>query len=577
MKAYLAYLKSTFQLTARDRMVLFFNYVMPLLFFIGFGEGFGAKTSSGALAQVVSMVLMLGVLGSGFFGGGMRATAEREMGILRRFKVAPITPAPILVASIVTGWAFFIPTVVFFLVISKLRYGMDLPANVLGLLVLVSLGVIAFRSIGLIIAAVVNSMAESQVVIQLLYLPMLLFSGATVPLDIMPVWLQTIAGFLPATHLYLGMQGIMTRGEGLWQQRDAVAALLLTTAVGFFISMKLFRWEKEEVIKPKAKLWVLAVLAPFILIGAWQVHSKDNLRKTKIIARQMRRDQNWLIRDGRIFVGDGRVIESGGVLIRNGRIVEIFEGRSPDPKSLQAEVVEASGKTVLPGLIDSGASLFRPDAPIKAVEYALSAYLYCGVTAVHVEPDPMKQEAILKARLETGELLGAEVFTGGGGAPVLSLAAAQYASGDLSLLRGTLAEQTLKPQQLAKLLQMSAGTPRPEIFEAAKKRLLEDKDALPSTDSAIPMQAHGAALQRELELWVAAGISPKDVLIDATSKAAKRLGIGSRAGLIQPGYEATLLIVEGNPEEDILATARIRSVMFKGERVNRDSLLGGDK
>ena len=63
----------------------------------------------------------------------------------------------------------------------------------------------------------------------------------------------------------------------------------------------------------------------------------------------------------------------------------------------------------------------------------------------------------------------------------------------------------------------------------------------------------------------------------ATSGAAKLLGAGNRIGLVQPGYEATLLIVEGNPVEDITNTQRVWSVLFKGERVRRESLLNKDK
>ncbi|MBI5086159.1 MAG: ABC transporter permease, partial [Acidobacteria bacterium] len=118
MRAYSAYILTNLRLTARDRLVVFFNFLFPLVFFFAFGEGFGARTSSGALAQVVAMVLMIGILGSGFFGAGMRATTDRETGILRRFKVAPITPAPILAAGVITGWVLFMPTVVFFLAIA---------------------------------------------------------------------------------------------------------------------------------------------------------------------------------------------------------------------------------------------------------------------------------------------------------------------------------------------------------------------------------------------------------------------------------------------------------------------------
>ena len=46
--------------------------------------------------------------------------------------------------------------------------------------------------------------------------------------------------------------------------------MVLTIVGGTLISMKLFRWEKEEKIRGRAKLWVLVVLLPFIVMGVWQ-------------------------------------------------------------------------------------------------------------------------------------------------------------------------------------------------------------------------------------------------------------------------------------------------------------------
>ena len=42
------------------------------------------------------MVTTIGILGTGFFGAGMRSVQEREENILRRYKVTPITPVPLL-------------------------------------------------------------------------------------------------------------------------------------------------------------------------------------------------------------------------------------------------------------------------------------------------------------------------------------------------------------------------------------------------------------------------------------------------------------------------------------------------
>jgi imidazolonepropionase-like amidohydrolase len=79
-------------------------------------------------------------------------------------------------------------------------------------------------------------------------------------------------------------------------------------------------------------------------------------------------------------------------------------------------------------------------------------------------------------------------------------------------------------------------------------------------------------VHRELQLWVEAGIAPADALQAATYNAARLLGASNRIGLIRVGYDASLLLVDGNPLQDISATERISMVMFKGERINRADL-----
>ena len=578
LKAYLAYLRITLLLTSRDRVVLFFNYLMPLLFFIAFSEGLGAGTNPGAMSQVVSMVIIFGVLGTGFFGGGIRATMDREAGILRRFKVAPITPAPILAASLVTGWALFLPSVFLFILLAKWRYGWQVPSNVFSLLVVVTAGVLAFRAMGLIIASVVNSMQESQIIAQLLYMPLLLLSGATIPLHILPAWLQKLAQFLPATHLYLGTQGILVRGETAWDNRAAIGAMLLAAAAGFLISLKLFRWEKEEKIRPAAKLWLAAVLLPFIAIGAWQLRSEDSQRKMRILERQSRRSQSWLIRDARIFPGSGPVMERGAVLVRNGRIERVFNGPAPSPKELHAETLEAGGRTLLPALIDSGAVLPADNAGEDRV---LASYVYCGVGAIVVTPDARGAVLALKRRVDDGELLGPEIFFAMS-PPAISLAAAQAASGDTSILAGDLAQQFYAPGWLQGLATNAARRPaQPELFQAARERLraLWQSGELPAPAGAAagPLGLPGPALVHELTLWTQAGVPAPRALEAATAGAAVRLGAQGRLGCVREGCEATLLLVDGNPLEDIGALNRIHSVFLKGERVSRAELASQNK
>jgi ABC-2 type transport system permease protein len=270
MKSYLELIKIDIKLALRLRIVIFFNYLFPLLFFFGMSAAFHAQQSVAQAAYVMNMSLTFGILGSGLFGAGVRAIQEREMNILRRYKVTPITPGPLLVASMVTGWVIFMPSMLLLLWLSHVWNHMPWPAHFGALLFFVSVALVAFRSIGLVIASVANTMQEGTILVQLFYFPMLLLSGATIPASVFGPAMQIVSSFIPSTYLVNGVRGMLLKNQGLAQQWLSVIALVITAVVGWIVGMKLFRWEKEEKIPASGKLWVAAVLVPFLLMGLWE-------------------------------------------------------------------------------------------------------------------------------------------------------------------------------------------------------------------------------------------------------------------------------------------------------------------
>ncbi len=94
------------------------------------------------------------------------------------------------------------------------------------------------------------------------------------------------------------------------------------------------------------------------------------------------------------------------------------------------------------------------------------------------------------------------------------------------------------------------------------------------TDLGNPNVIAGHSLHVELELLVESGLKPIDALRAATSTPAALFDLDGPGGLgsIEPGREATLLLVTGNPLEDITATRAIRSVVHRGEYLDRDAL-----
>jgi len=124
-------------------------------------------------------------------------------------------------------------------------------------------------------------MAESQIIIQILYFPMLFLSGATFPLGIMPHWLQKLADFIPATYLTRGMKSILLEHQSIFDNQQAVGGVVADGRGRDVSRIQAVPWEKDEKMKPSAKLWVLAVMVPFFVIGAWDARNENNIAKEK--------------------------------------------------------------------------------------------------------------------------------------------------------------------------------------------------------------------------------------------------------------------------------------------------------
>lgn len=82
----------------------------------------------------------------------------------------------------------------------------------------------------------------------------------------------------------------------------------------------------------------------------------------------------------------------------------------------------------------------------------------------------------------------------------------------------------------------------------------------------VPAIAHGADLHREMQLLVEAGLTPLEVLQGATSKVAEAFGI-ENVGSIAPGQPATMVLVEGRPDQEITDSTRIVQIWVDGKPV----------
>ena len=714
MKAYLAHTENALRLLSRNKTALFFTYLFPLFFFFMFATLFGGAKNPGEMLRVISLVLTLGVLGSGFFGAGVTMVQEREENILRRFKVTPAGALPILLAVLTSGVVAYLPLVALIVGLTRVWLHVPLPPRLPEVVIFSAIGLLAFRGIGVLIACVVRSVQESSAVVNVVYMPMLMLSGAMLPLQFLPPFLQTVTAFLPSYYLYSGMQSMLLNGQGIWHNALETMALLLTAFTTTFFALKLFRWDRDDVISGRAKWWIVVGLAPFFLLGLTKLNRQERLEEARMQARAERRNSTFVVENVRVFIGDGRVIEHGRILVRQGNIVEVGEqgGGAAPP---DAEVINGAGKTLLPGLIDMhvhlGASGFGDNDEEKDPEARrLMQYLYCGVTAVRSVGDWLDRSLSVKSKVESGRVLGAELFAygplftaeGGHGTEYLqfmpdsarpkmreeflripknpadagtmvrdlksagvdgikailqgdfghthftrlerpnyeAVARAAHANrlplathtntsldvedaigvGSDTIEHGALTDR-LPAADLVALHdkglaydptlsvvgvlrgKMDLNSPLlQQIASADKLKVLGEKDAnreplpkgeeyyangaanllaawqvgvtlIAGSDAGNPSIIHGPTVQRELALWVEAGIPATVALQAATGNAAKILRADGRIGLIAVDHQASFILVEGDPVADIHALDRIATVVFRGEVVNREALL----
>lgn len=137
---------------------------------------------------------------------------------------------------------------------------------------------------------------------------------------------------------------------------------------------------------------------------------------------------------------------------------------------------------------------------------------------------------------------------------------------DLSWLAGT-----IPPDELADLQAAATDRPDAQEFFGIQARNLDRLNQAGvkiafGTDGAVPWAAH-----LEMEDMVAAGMTPAEVIVAATSTSAEWLGL-SDVGQIESGRSADFIVLNANPLDDIRNTRQIDSVYLRGEAVERDAI-----
>ena len=258
----------TIRLVMRTKVALFFTFLFPLVFLFAYA-GLIAHGRPDVVAYMFGPVVTLNIMGSGFFGLGIQSVMQRERGSLRRYRLAPLGPRTMLLSNLLANYLLELPTIGLLLFCAIVIFHMPMKVGWVTLLVLVTVGTFAFAGFGLTIASVANTMQEAQVYNNIVWFTLLFLSGVTFPLPMLPRTIQRLAMFFPSTYLVSSFQSITAQAETLLKHWPEMLVLVISGCFGLLFAMKLFRWEKEERISTRAKLWSGVFVLPFLVMGVW--------------------------------------------------------------------------------------------------------------------------------------------------------------------------------------------------------------------------------------------------------------------------------------------------------------------
>lgn len=247
MKAFSTLLKTEFKLSLRGMDMFIFAICMPVVVMVILGIIYGNKPAfDGAgytfLEQSFGAVATIAVCAGGVMGLPLVVSDYRHKKILKRFKVTPTSPTLILAVQVAIYALYSIVSLVLVYATAAVFFGYQLSGSWLQFLGAYVLVMLSMFSIGLLVGGVAPNIKTASVLASILYFPMLIFSGSTLPYEVMPSALQKAAGIMPLTQ---GIKLLKAASLGLPINSVLlpVVAMIVIAIICTSAAIRFFRWE----------------------------------------------------------------------------------------------------------------------------------------------------------------------------------------------------------------------------------------------------------------------------------------------------------------------------------------------
>lgn len=247
MKAFITMLKTDLKLSIRGMDMVIFAIIMPVVVLVILGLLYGNKPAfEGAsytfLEQSFGALVTIAICAGGVMGLPLVISDYREKKILKRYKVTPVPPSLILLVQVTIYTIYSVTSLVLLYLVAILFFNYEFGGSWAIFIGGYFMVMISMFSIGMMVGGIAKNSKSAGMIASLLYFPMLIFSGATLPYEVMPLPLRKIVDVLPLTQ---GIKLLKATSIGLPVEQVflPVAIMLVIAVICISISVKYFKWE----------------------------------------------------------------------------------------------------------------------------------------------------------------------------------------------------------------------------------------------------------------------------------------------------------------------------------------------
>jgi ABC-type multidrug transport system permease subunit len=192
---------------------------------------------------LVPGLLGMNILGGGLWGVGFVIVDMRIRKLLKRFIATPMRKSHFLLGIMLSRQLFMLTEMVLLVVFAYFVFNVVIAGSLWAMAFLLVLGAFTFAGIGLLVASRAQTLETVSGLMNLVMLPMWVFSGIFFSSERFPAFLQPVIKIIPLTPLIDALRAVMLEGASLASQWTRILILAVWTVGTFFLALKWFRWQ----------------------------------------------------------------------------------------------------------------------------------------------------------------------------------------------------------------------------------------------------------------------------------------------------------------------------------------------